>query len=73
MPGKLTPAEPNHLPAALACALQFQGRKRVRYADQSMGEIVTKRLLEHLERARFVVMKRPPGVRGAPIARGFED
>jgi hypothetical protein len=27
-----------------------------------MAEMVVKRLLEHLERARFVVMKRPPGV-----------
>jgi hypothetical protein len=33
---------------------------------------VAKRLVEHLERAGFVVMKRSPVPEGAAIARGFE-
>jgi P22_AR N-terminal domain len=37
-----------------------------------MAEIVAKRLVDHLERARFVVMKRPPIGGGAALGRGFE-
>jgi len=36
-----------------------------------MAEIVAKRLVEHLERAGFVVMKKPPQIGGtAALARG---
>jgi hypothetical protein len=69
---ELTPADPGDLAAALAFALRFQGRKRVHNADELMAEIVAKRLVEHLKRAGFVVMKRPPVVGGSPIAREFE-
>ena len=57
-PQRLTPADPRDLADALAFALRFQGRKRVHNADEIMAEIVAKRLVEHLERAGFVVMKR---------------
>jgi hypothetical protein len=53
----------------LRCA---QGRKRVHNADEIMAEIVAKRLIEHLERAGFVVMKKPPVGGGAALARRFE-
>ena len=56
----LSPASPEDLAAALAFALRFQGRKRVHNADEIMAEIVAKRLVEDLERAGFVIMKRPP-------------
>ena len=46
------------------------GRKRVH--DEIMSEIVAKRLVEHLERAGFVVMKRRPIGGGAALGRGFE-
>jgi hypothetical protein len=71
-PERLTPATPDDLAAALAFALRFQGRKRVHNADEIMAEIVAKRLVEHLERAGFVVMKRPPASGAAALARGFE-
>jgi len=51
---------------------RFQGRKRVHNADEIMSEIVAKRLVEHLERAGFVIMKRPPIGGGAALGRGFE-
>ncbi len=57
---RLTPASPDDLADALAFALRFQGRKRNHGADEIMAEIVAKRLVEHLERAGFVIMKRPP-------------
>ncbi len=70
---KLTPADPRDLADALAFALRFQGRKRVHNADEIMSDIVAKRLVEHLERAGFVVMKRPAtggGHRAGPRIRG---
>ena len=55
--------------ASLVIALGFQGRKRTHSADEIMAEIAPpKRLVEHMERAGFVVirpqaMKPPPEVR----------
>ena len=69
---KLTPADPSDLAAALAFALRYQGRKRVHNADEIMSEIVAKRLVEYLERAGFVVMKRPPEIGAAALGRGYE-
>jgi hypothetical protein len=50
-----------------AFALRFQGRKRVHNADELMSAIVAMRLVEHLERSGFIVMKsadrRPGGTR----------
>ena len=68
---KFTPADPSDLADALAYALRYQGRKRVHNADEIMAEIVAKRLVEHLERAGFVVMKNPPDAGGAALGRGF--
>ena len=72
-PGKLIPADPSDLAAALAYALRYQGRKRIHNADKIMAEIVAKRLVEHLARAGFVILKRPPDVGGAALGRGFEE
>jgi len=49
----------------LAC--QFSAR-----FDEIMAEIVARRLAGQLERAGFVVMKRPAGVGAAALGRGFE-
>jgi len=69
---RLTPADPTDFTAALAFALRYQGRKRVHSADEIMAEIVAKRLADYLERAGFVVMKRPAEVGAAALGRGFE-
>jgi len=69
---KLTPADPRDLADALAFALRFQGRRRVHNADEIMSTIVAKRLVEHLERAGFVVMKRASLGGGAALRRGFD-
>ena len=37
-----------------------EGRKRQHDADAFMADIVAKRLVRYLERARYLVMKRPP-------------
>ncbi len=57
---RLTPAAPEDLADALAFALRFDGRKRKHDAAEMMAGIVAKRLVEHLERSGFVVMKKPP-------------
>ena len=67
---RLTPASPADLADALAFALRFEGRKRVHNADELMSSIVAKRLVEHLERSGFVVMKKPPIGGGAALGRG---
>ncbi len=69
---RLTPADPNDIADTLAFALRRSGRKRVYDADEMMAAIAAKRLVEALERSGFVVMKKPPGVGGAALARGFE-
>ena len=69
----LRPAYPEDLASALAFALRFHGRRRTHDADEIMAEIVAKRLVEHLERAGFVVMKRSPAAGGAALGRGAGD
>ena len=68
---KLTPAGPRDLAEALAFALRFHGRS-VHQADEYMAAITAERLVEHLEQAGFVVMKRPQIIGGAALGRGFD-
>jgi hypothetical protein len=68
----LTPATPEDLAEALAFALRYSGRKRTHHAGEMMAAIVAKRLVEHLERSGFVVMKKPPIGGGAAIGRGHD-
>jgi hypothetical protein len=53
-------------------SLRYSGRKRTYGAGEMMAAIVAKRLVEHLERCGFVVMKRPPIGDGAAIGRGHD-
>jgi hypothetical protein len=57
----------------VAVVLRFHGRKHNHSADEIMAEIVAMRLVQHLECAGFVVMKRPPEIDGAALGRAFED
>jgi hypothetical protein len=45
---------------ALSFGLQYDGRRRIHTADGLMARITADRLIEHLERSGFVVLKRPP-------------
>ena len=51
----------------------FTLRKRVHNADEIMAAIAAERVVRHLERAGFVVMKRPPEIGAAALGRGFES
>jgi hypothetical protein len=57
----LRPASADELSEALSFALRYEGRKRVHHADTLMARITADRLVRHLERSGFVLMKRPPG------------
>ena len=69
----LTPANPDDLAQALAYALCCSGKKRKHDAGQIMAAIVASRLVEHLDPAGFVVMKRKPVLGGAALGRGAKD
>ena len=56
----LRPAEPAEVEHALAHARQFDGREAFRPPGEMMAKITAAHLVEHLGRAGFVVMKKPP-------------
>ncbi len=57
---QLRPATAEEIAETLSFALRYDGRRRVRTADDAMARITAERLVEHLERSGFVLMKRPP-------------
>ena len=56
----LRPATSDEIAETLSFALRYEGRKRVHHADDMMARITADRLVRHLERSGFVVMKAPP-------------
>ena len=56
----LRPATPDEIAETLSFALRYEGRKRVHHADDTMARIAADRLVQHLQRSGFVVMKVPP-------------
>ncbi len=58
----LRPATTDDLVQALSFALQFEGRKRIHHAADIMAQITAEKLVAHLERSGFVIMRKPPGV-----------
>ena len=64
----LHPASTTELQESLCFALRFEGRKRVHHADDVMARITAERLVRHLERSGFVLMKKPAAT--APSTSG---
>jgi len=56
----LRPATPDEIAETLSFALRYDGRKRVHHADDAMARITAERLVRHLERSGYVLMRRPP-------------
>ena len=54
---QLTQATREDLIQALAHALQYEGKRRSRGAENLMAKIVAERLADYLGRANFVVMR----------------
>lgn len=57
---ELHPATAAELQETLSFALRFEGRKRVHQADDAMAHIAAERLVRHLERSGYVLMRRRP-------------
>jgi hypothetical protein len=55
----LRPATAAEIADSLSFALRYDGRRRVHHADDAMARITADRLVAHLERSGFVLMKRP--------------
>jgi hypothetical protein len=53
--------------------LRYRGGKRVHQADEYMAQIAAERIVEHLARARFVVMKKPPIGGHSALGHGFKE
>lgn len=66
---QLRPATPAEIAESLSFALRYHGRKRVHDADDAMARITAERLVQHLERSGFVLMKKPPVA--APTTSGM--
>ncbi len=56
---RLRPATAAEIADSLSFALRYDGRRRVHHADDAMARITADRLVAHLERSGFVLMKRP--------------
>jgi hypothetical protein len=64
----LRPAEPAELEQTLAHALQFDGRKAFRPSGEMMAKITAAHLVTQLQKAGFVVMKKPlPAMHSTPV------
>jgi hypothetical protein len=70
---KLTPATPEDLADSLSFALRFEGRKSQHDSDRLNADIVAKRLVRYLDKAGYVVMKKPPLGGHGQVARGFRS
>jgi hypothetical protein len=55
-------ATPDEIAETLSFALIYEGKRRVRDAERMMALITAQRLVRHLERSGFVVMKKAPAV-----------
>jgi hypothetical protein len=66
----LAPASAEDIADALAFALRYSGRKRVHDSAEIMATIVARRLVEHLDRCGFVILRKPPIPGSAPPQDG---
>lgn len=55
----LRPASHEEIEQSLSFALRYEGRKRVRHADDAMARITAERLVQHLERSGYIILKKP--------------
>ncbi|MCS6930741.1 MAG: hypothetical protein NZM27_00845 [Acetobacteraceae bacterium] len=55
----LLPATAEEIAESLSFALRYDGRRRVHHADEAMARITAERLVRHLERSGYVLMRRP--------------
>jgi hypothetical protein len=56
---KLTPADASDIAESVAFALLFSGKKRVHDSGRMTASIAAQRIVRHLERCGYVLMRRP--------------
>jgi hypothetical protein len=54
---KLTIADPKDLSNSLSFALRFEGKRRYNDSDRFAADIIADRLVRHLDRSGYVVMR----------------
>ena len=69
---KLTPADPRDLAGSIALALTSGSRLARVQSAEVLATVVAERIVSELDRAGFVVMKRPPEVGGAALGRDIQ-
>jgi hypothetical protein len=69
-PPSLTPASVEDLESVLIYALRYHGRKRTHTGDEFMARLTAERLVEHLDRCGFVVMRKPAALPHSIGAKG---
>ena len=55
----LRPATAREIEESLSFALRYANRTRVHHADEMMARITAERLVQHLEKSGYVLMRRP--------------
>ena len=65
---ELLPASASEIEETLCFALRFAGRRRVHHADEVMARITAERLVQHLERCGYVLMRKP--IKAPPSTSG---
>ena len=65
----LRPATTREIEESLSFALRYAGRRRVHHADEIMARITAERLVQHLEKFGYVLMRRPDAVAPSTSSR----
>jgi len=63
---KLAPADASDIAESISFALLFSGRKRIHDSDRMSASIAADRIVRHLERCGFVILRQPPIGGSAP-------
>jgi len=66
----LIPATAAEVEESLSFGLRYAGKRRVHTADDVMARVTAERLVAHLERSGFVLMRRTAGA--APSTSGHK-
>ena len=75
MDDNLTPAAPEDVANSISFALLWsRSRKRVHDSEAMTAALAADRIVQHLERSGYVILKKPPapGAGSNPGWRGFE-
>jgi hypothetical protein len=71
---KLTPASPEDVADSISFALLWsRGRKRVHDSEAMTAALAADRIVSHLERSGYVILKKPPASGAGDMFRGMRN